>query len=117
MSRAYALVERLEYLQKVREEILGMGMGAGAGAGMTPGGDGMLTYVFKGFPSSGGGFGAGSTASTKNVEDHLRAKGLIAGQDFQWRGPMTLHIRPSAVNRDVLDSIQSSGGFEARGSE
>ena len=95
MSRAFALVERLGLL--LAENGL---QGTYA------------TYVFKGFPSSGGGFGAGSTASTKNVEDHLRAKGFVAGHDYEWITPFTLKILQQNVDRDLLDSIQSSGGFE-----
>lgn len=99
MSKAIALVERLTSLQTLLSESMLMG-------GPT------VTYVFKGFPSSGGGFGAGSTASTKNVRDHLRAKNLIVGQDYEWVSPLTLDILQSRVDRDLLDSIQSSGGFE-----
>ena len=95
-SRAFALVERLEGL--LYENGL---QGPYA------------IYIFRGFPGVGGGIGSsGATASTKNVEDHLRAKGLVTGHDFEWITPLTLKILQSRVDRDLLDSIQSSGGFE-----
>lgn len=75
--------------------------------------DGMTTFVFRGFPSSGGGFGAGSTASTKNTADQLRAKGYIAGTDYMWVSPMKLRIQLDKVDRDLLDVIQSEGGFQS----
>lgn len=54
----------------------------------------------------------GATPSTKNIEDHLRAKGYVAGREFRWLSPSKLQIANSAVDRDLLDSIQSRGGEE-----
>lgn len=96
MSKAYRLVERLEPFLALLEEADGMGM---------------TSFIFRGFQPGGMG-GGGATASTKNVEDHLRAKGYVAGQDFHWASPLKLHIQQNKVDRDLLDSIQSSGGFE-----
>ena len=70
-------------------------------------------YVFHGFPAGGGAFGgSGSTPSTKNVKDHLRAKGLVLNTDYEWVTPLTLKILQQHIDRDLLNSIQSSGGFE-----
>ena len=70
-------------------------------------------YAFRGFPAGGGAFGgSGSTASTKNVEDHLRAKNLVAGHDYEWVTPLTLKILQNQIDRDLLDSIQVAGGVE-----
>ena len=54
----------------------------------------------------------GAAASTKNVEDHLRAKGYVAGREFRWLSPYKLQIANSAVDRDFLDSVQTAGGRE-----
>jgi hypothetical protein len=52
----------------------------------------------------------GGTASTKNIEDHLRAKGYVNGREYRWLGPYKLQIASRAIDRDLLDSIQSGGG-------
>ncbi len=96
MSKAIALVERLTSLQTFLSEAMLMGDGPTA------------TYMFKGFQTGS----SGATASTKNVRDHLRAKNLIVGHDYEWVSPLTLQILQTRVDRDLLDSIQSSGGFE-----
>ena len=54
----------------------------------------------------------GATPSTKNIEDHLRAKGYQAGREFRWLSPSKLQVQDSAIDRDLLDSIQSRGGEE-----
>jgi hypothetical protein len=71
-------------------------------------------FQFKGFQPGGIG-GAGATASTKNTEDQLRAKGYVAGHDYEWSGPHNLHIKRDMIDRDLLDVIQSDGGFESQG--
>ena len=96
MSRAHALVGRLNNLL---EDM------------MNGGDDQLVTFLFKGFQPGGIG-GAGATASTKNTGDQLRAKGYVAGHDYMWLTPMKLQIKQSMVDRDLLDVIQSEGGFE-----
>ena len=66
-------------------------------------------YNIQGHPGMGDG---GATASTKNIEDHLRAKGYVAGREFRWLSPYVLQVKNSAIDRDLLDSIQSAGGQE-----
>ena len=59
------------------------------------------------------GFGdGGSTASTTNLEDHFRAKGYVHGREYRWISPFKLQIAQDAIDRDILDSIQSAGGVE-----
>ena len=65
-------------------------------------------YNFRGINAGNG----ASTASTKNVEDHFRAKGYVAGREFRWISPHKLQVQDSAIDRDLLDSIQSRGGEE-----
>jgi hypothetical protein len=101
MTKALRLVERLNAL-------LDAAVLAEEGAA----GTGMTTFVFKGF-QPGGTQGGGATASTKNVEDHLRAKGYVSGTDYHWVSPLKLTIKQNKVDRDLLDSVQSSGGFES----
>lgn len=110
MSRAYTLVERLGGLLSKNEE--GM-MGNGGGDG---GEDQIVTFIFKGFQPGGIG-GAGATPSNKNTADQLRARGLVAGHDYIWASPLKLQIKQSMVDRDILDVIQSEGGFETSENE
>jgi hypothetical protein len=63
-------------------------------------------YDIIGHPGMGDG---GSTASTKNIEDHLRAKGFTAGKEFRWLSPLRLQVQDSSIDRDLMDSIQSAG--------
>jgi len=63
-------------------------------------------YDIIGHPGMGDG---GSTASTKNIEDHLRCKGYVSGREFRWISPHRLQVKDSAIDRDLLDSIQSAG--------
>ena len=98
MTRAGTLVEHLDRLLALHENGL-------AGP--------YSIYIFRGFTGVGGGIGSsGATASTKNVEDHLRAKGYINGTDYEWVTPLSLKILQTKIDRDLMDSIQSSGGFE-----
>ena len=66
-------------------------------------------YIFNGITP---GDGAASTMSTKDVEDNLRAKGYVNGREFRWLSPSKLQVQDSAIDRDILDSIQSRGGKE-----
>ena len=94
-TKAFRLVERLDQL-------------------LYENGDDTVTYVFKGFTGVGGGIGAnGATASVKNTEDQLRAKGLVAGHDYHWVSPFKLEISRGAIDRDLLDVIQSDSGVES----
>lgn len=63
-------------------------------------------YDIIGHPGMGDG---GSTASTKNIEDHLRCKGFTQGKDFRWISQFRLQVDDSKIDRDLLDSIQSAG--------
>ena len=95
-TKAFRLVERLDKLLGANEN-----------------GD-SVTYVFKGFTGVGGGIGAnGATASVKNTEDQLRAKGLVAGHDYHWVSPFKLEISRGVIDRDLLDVIQSDSGVES----
>lgn len=86
MSRASELSAKV-FSQRVNESVFNIGGHLGMGDG-------------------------GATASTKNIEDHLRAKGYVAGREFRWLSPYMLQIQDSAVDRDLLDSIQNAGGVE-----
>jgi hypothetical protein len=63
-------------------------------------------YDIIGHPGMGDG---GSTASTKNIEDHLRAKGFTSGNEYRWISQFRLQVKDSSIDRDLMDSIQSAG--------
>ena len=98
MTKAFRLVERLDKLLSTNEN------GDGGGSGSDT-----VVYVFRGFTSTG----SGATASVKNTEDQLRAKGLVAGHDYHWISPFKLEISRSMIDRDLLDVIQSDSGVES----
>ena len=96
-TKAFRLVERLDKLLCTNEN-----------------GDDTVTYVFKGFTGTAGGIGSGgATASVKNTEDQLRAKGLVAGHDYHWVSPFKLTLSRGVIDRDLLDVIQTDSGVES----
>lgn len=63
-------------------------------------------YTIVGHHAHGDG---GATPTTKHIEDHLRAKGYQSGREFRWMSPFKLQVQDSALDRDLLDSIQAAG--------
>lgn len=66
-------------------------------------------FRFRGPNISGSGETSG-TISTKNLEDLFRSKNYVEGREFWWEGPYLLHILDQAIDRDVLDYIETQGG-------
>ncbi len=109
MSRAFALVEKLTALLALREEEAPTEDEEEEEEEDEEEEGDTVTFQFKGFRAAGPA-GGGATASTKNTEDQLRAKGLVAGHDYMWQGPFVLKIRQEVLDRDLMDVIQSEGG-------